>query len=78
MKERIRIFANNSNGKIEFTKEELEKLLQEIYDEGYNEGRKNYCGFSYGNTNTIPYYGTYIVTTNNVLSNETIDGVTPL
>lgn len=37
---RIKIFTPNNNGKIEFTKEELEKLLEEAYQEGYDEGSK--------------------------------------
>lgn len=30
----------------QFTKEELEKLLDETYEEGYNEGKKN-CYYPY-------------------------------
>lgn len=37
---RIKIFIPNNNGKLEFTKEELEKLLEEAYQEGYDEGSK--------------------------------------
>ena len=33
---KIRVFSTNERGKIEFTKDELEKLLNEVYSEGYN------------------------------------------
>lgn len=31
----VKVFTTNKNGKIEFTKEELEKLLNEVWDNGY-------------------------------------------
>ena len=31
----VKIFQKNKNGKIEFTKEELETLLNEVYWDGY-------------------------------------------
>lgn len=31
----IKVFQTNKNGKIEFTKEELETLLNEVYWDGY-------------------------------------------
>ena len=31
---KIRVFPKNDKGKIEFTKEELQKLLNEVYNEG--------------------------------------------
>ena len=46
----IKIFYPNSVGKIELTKEDLEKLLKEAYNEGYDRGR-NYCSYTY-----TPYY----------------------
>lgn len=47
----IKVFTVNGNGKIEFTKEELEKLLNDTYA----EGQKNCnCG------NTITWPGPYI------------------
>lgn len=33
----------NDRGRIELTKEELEKLLNESYSEGYSDGRSSYC-----------------------------------
>ena len=46
----IKIFYPNSVGKIELTKEDLEKLLKEAYNEGYDRGR-NYRSYTY-----TPYY----------------------
>lgn len=37
----IKIFSKNENNKIEFTEEELKKLLDEVYKEGYNDGKNN-------------------------------------
>lgn len=36
VKAMIKIFTTNSDGKIEFTKEELETLLNEVWQDGYN------------------------------------------
>lgn len=38
---KIKIFCPNTNGKLEFTKEELEKLLNEAYNDGYRDGNYN-------------------------------------
>ena len=32
----VKVFTTNSNGKIEFTKDELEKLLNEVWRDGYD------------------------------------------
>ena len=47
---KIKVFTVNKNGKIEFTKEQLEKLLNETYDEGYQEALGKQFTWS------IPYY----------------------
>ena len=50
---RVKIFTLNENNKIEFTQEELEKLLDETYNDGYADGKKsNYFYYRY------PYYCT--------------------
>ena len=36
---KTKIFTKNENGKIEFTENELKKLLDEIYNEGYYDGK---------------------------------------
>ena len=49
----IKVFTVNGNGKIEFTKAELEKLLNEVYSDGYKKGKHD------GQQNwtwTSPYY----------------------
>lgn len=35
----IRVFYPNKYDKIEFSKEELEKLIKDVYNEGLSEGR---------------------------------------
>lgn len=32
----VKVFTTNKNGKIEFTEQELEKLLNEVWNDGYN------------------------------------------
>lgn len=34
----VKVFQSNANGKIEFTRAELEKLLNEVYKKGYDSG----------------------------------------
>ncbi len=43
----VKVFAFNKNGKLEFTKEELEKILNEAWNDGYAAA------------NRIPYTYTY-------------------
>ena len=38
---KIKIFYPDPNGKISFTKEELEDLLKEAYDEGFSAGKES-------------------------------------
>ena len=40
----IKVFQTNANGKIEFTRCELEKLLNETYNEGYRAGENQAKG----------------------------------
>lgn len=49
---KTKIFTKNEKGKIEFTEAELKKLLDEIYNEGYNDGKSR----SY--TYTTPIHAT--------------------
>lgn len=48
---KIKIMYPNNKGKIELTKEELEKLLNESYSEGYSDG----CYKSYYSISTPSY-----------------------
>ena len=52
---RVKVFSPNENGKIEFTKREIEKLLQEIYNEGYRDGSQSKWTISYGGTTGKEY-----------------------
>lgn len=69
-------FKINKKGKIEFTKEELKKLLDEIYNEGYREGSLQYY------TYTTPwnwdhwYTNPTTITTNTTTINTDITGNT--
>ena len=58
----VKVFQSNANGKIEFTRAELEKLLNEVYnaghDAGYSEGKSNQW------TWTSPYLSTSTSTIN--------------
>ena len=38
----VKVFTTNSNGKIEFTKEELENVLNEVWRDGYNSNKYNW------------------------------------
>ena len=63
----VKVFQTNSNGKIEFTRAELEKLLNDTYKEGHRDGENkannsywtwvsptlaNSPAITYANTNT--------------------------
>ena len=62
---KIRVFPHNEKGKIEFTKEELQKLLNEVY----NEGKIDSYTISYGsNITTTPYCYSTITTSNSSTS----------
>ena len=74
----IKVFNNNINGKIELTEEELRKILDEAYWEGYNNKRPS---------NTItwtspqwweqqPYYTTTTTSSNVTIRSPEIDEYT--
>ena len=52
---KYKILQLDANGRISFTKEELEKLLDEVYDNGYEDGRKT-CYYPYWTYPTKPYW----------------------
>lgn len=60
----IKVFQTNAKGKIELTRCELEKLLNEIYDEGYHAGENKTKGQYWTWT---PNWGTL---TNNSANNK--------
>lgn len=50
----IKVFTINSDGKIEFTKDELENLLNEVWEDG-----RNSAPLYWGTSPTVtPYYTT--------------------
>ena len=59
---KVKVFYPNRDGKIEFTRQELEKLLNEVYEDGQ---RNCNCGKSW--TWTTPYYN------NSLTGNSTTD-----
>lgn len=68
---KVKVFQTNSNGKIEFTYAELEKLLNEVYDSGFRDGEKSTW------TWTSPYrYNGSIILTNGANCTNTIDNHT--
>lgn len=53
---KVKVFTKNQKGKIEFTEDELRKLLDEIYNEGYWDGKgNNYFYTTPSYTYTYPY-----------------------
>ena len=76
---KTKIFTKNNKGKIEFTEKQLKDLLDEIYNEGYNDGSKKYYyttpyyyRYNYFDTTTTPI--TYCTTASN--SNDNITTAT--
>ena len=61
---KIKVFYPNQQGKLEFTKKELEELLTEAYHEGYQDGDRKHW-YSY------PYYGSLTAS----LNGNILDGV---
>lgn len=59
---KVRVFYPNKDNKIEFTKQQLEKLLDEVYEEGRVKGYNQ--GYADGRPVTITYpYTPYWYTT---------------
>ena len=59
----VKVFTTNNNGKIEFTKEELEDLLNEVWQDGYKSNKSYWW--------TSPTITTPSFPTNITYSNET-------
>ena len=60
---KIKVFYPNAKGNIELTKEKLEAILTEAYNEGYNDGRYHNNGFYYNTLTTTTTTPPYITTT---------------
>ena len=71
---KIRVFPHNEKGKIEFTKEELQKLLNEVY----NEGKMDSYTISYGSSNVpLPYHPTNTISSSSILTgNDKLNSLT--
>lgn len=76
---KVKVFSPDFDGRISFTKEELENLLDEVYSEGYYDGKQTRPtpitwtspSWPYGNTTTTPYYTTLSSSDNyNVVKNS--------
>ena len=72
----IKVFITNKNNKIEFTKEELQKLLDEAYWDGYraNSGTwtyttPNYNPFRWVTTTSSSGDNQYTITYNDSINN---------
>ena len=72
---KYKVFTPNANKKVEFTKEELEKLLNEVYNEGYTDGKASNwtIGYGYGDVITWPYTK---VTSNGITLKPNTDTIT--
>ncbi len=67
----IKVFTLNKNNKIELTKEELQKLLDESYWDGYRAN--NHCWTYTSPSGWGPYYSTtYTVTTSSQNNDGTV------
>lgn len=74
---KIKVFEPNHQGKIEFTRTELEKLLNEVYSDGYREGESDARSRTW--TWTSPYITNtpyYTISTCNADADKSIDNLT--
>ena len=65
----IKVFTTNKNGKIELTSDELKKLLDEAYWEGY---RSNSSTYIYHSPSWTPYYWSTTATDSMTLCNSAV------
>ena len=64
---RVVVIEKNKDGKIELTKEELQKMLDDAYTQGYTDGKGRY------ETITYPSYPVYYSTScSNVISKDSV------
>jgi hypothetical protein len=68
----VQIYTTNHNGKIEFTKSELETLLNKMYANGYEAGKRDHAQIpSYTETPSVVPYGVEPVC-NETVKKETV------
>lgn len=71
---KIKVFYPNEKGNIELTKEKLEAILTEAYNEGYHDGRYN-GGYCYGGLASTTLLGDNLtVTTPYITSRTNVSG----
>ena len=69
----VKVFESNNNGKIEFTRCELEKLLNEIYKKGYDTGTLDAKHNTW--TWTSPNLTSPVLYRDSVITNETVNPI---
>lgn len=78
--QKIRIFYPDKNNKLSFSKAELEKLINEVYQEGYSDGKNEWCTITYPSTTPYspltPYYTTTTVDCKDCITSDKVDNVT--
>jgi hypothetical protein len=67
---KVKVFQSNHNGKIEFTRAELEKLLNETYTDGFRDGEA-YQREKSSWTWTSPYVDSNSITLLNTIDTKT-------
>ena len=65
---RVVVIEKNKDGKIELTKEELQKMLDDAYTQGYADGKGRYDTITYP-SHPVVWYTT---TTSNTTSEDNI------
>lgn len=63
---RVVVIEKNKNGKIELTKEELQKMLDDAYTQGYTDGKVKYETITYPSSPV--WYATTNTTTTGTLT----------
>ena len=75
----VKVFQSNANGKIEFTRAELEKLLNEVYKKGYDIGvydtKQNYWTWTSPSVSIRTPSTTYATNTSTSIDNLRCDNV---
>lgn len=77
---KVKVFQPNHHGKIEFTRAELEKLLNEVYSDGYREGESDAHSRTWIWTSpyltSTPYYGTISTCSTDTDTDKSVDSLT--
>lgn len=69
----VKVFQKNKNGKVELTIEQLEKVLNDAYWEGYNNNNKNLT-WTYTSPNWYTLCNDQNITTTTLNESNTIKG----